>query len=121
MIHKDTLLFLDDLRNPSECIAYMTKRGYDKFLYTLEWEVVRNYSEFTNWIINNGLPNTISFDHDLGDSCNDGIDCAKWLVEYCMKQQLALPDYIVHSANPVGDENIKVYFESFTKTFSFRT
>ena len=119
MNHQDTLLFLDDLRNPSDCIEYMTKRGYAPSLYKFDWIVVRNYKEFTKWIIENGRPKIISFDHDLGDSINDGIDCAKWLVSYCIEQQIGLPEYIIHSANPIGAENIKTYFESFTKGFPF--
>jgi len=119
MNHQDKLLFLDDLRNPSDCIEYMTKRGYDNKLYTKEWEVVRNYKSFTNWIELNGLPALISFDHDLGEYDKEGIDCAKWLVAYCLEHQISLPEYIVHSANPVGAENIKAYFDSFVKEFPF--
>ena len=40
---------------------------------------------------------------------NTGLDCAKWLVEYCLDNNTKLPDYIVHSANPAGKENIEKY------------
>lgn len=80
-----------------------------------------------------GLPDAISFDHDLADSHytpeyfwdnyeeskkyqewnsknhteKTGMDCAKWLVDYCMDNKKMLPEIFVHSANPVGADNIK--------------
>jgi hypothetical protein len=38
-----------------------------------------------------------------------GYDCAKWLVEYCVEHGLKFPEYVVHSMNPVGKENILSY------------
>jgi hypothetical protein len=44
-----------------------------------------------------------------------GYDCAKWLVDYCIDNQANLPDYLVHSANPIGKKNIESYLENFKK------
>ena len=107
-------LFLDDVRNPN------------KFLKDVRtWIVARNYSEFTETIRRNGLPKFISFDHDLADEhytqhstdyrgCKEktGYHCALWLIEYCMSLSESLPEWQVHSMNPVGKMNIKLVLEA---------
>jgi hypothetical protein len=87
-------LFLDDERFPPE----------DGEL----WIIVRNYAEFLRCITIYGLPSFISFDHDLGEG-KDGYDCAKWLVEICMDCDVDIPDFYVHSQNPIGSGNINGY------------
>ena len=88
-------LFLDDERNPN------------RFLKDLKtWEVVRGYDDFTRIIRNRGLPGFISFDHDLSSKEKTGYDCAKWLIEYCQKTKKPLPNWQVHSLNPIGKVNI---------------
>ena len=126
-------LFLDDFRMPVDCSRYMQNPG----LYNLnQWVIVRNYDEFVKFIEKNGLPDMISFDHDLADEhySNDmysgtevynknyetftektGMDCAKWLVDYCMDKDQSLPEYIVHSMNPAGGKNIWEYLENYRK------
>jgi hypothetical protein len=112
------LLFLDDIRYPIEAYHY-TKQ--DIFLRK-DWYIVRNYEQFVNWILESGLPEIISFDHDLGDEHyldqnsqefveKTGYDCAKWLVEYCMDNNADLPKFYCHSMNPVGKENIESLFK----------
>jgi hypothetical protein len=44
-----------------------------------------------------------------------GLDCAKFLVEYCMSVGSLLPEYLVHSANPTGKQNIQAYLENAKK------
>lgn len=95
---KKVLLYLDDLRSAPE-----------KFV------LVKNYEEFTAFISQNGLPDFISFDHDLGLE-ESGFDCAKWLVNYCLDYQKKLPEFVVHSKNPVGKENIESLLNHFKKT-----
>lgn len=75
---------------------------------------VKNYNEFIDWISDNGLPDKISFDHDLGE-VKSGFDCAKWLVEYCIDNQNNIPNFVVHSANPVGAVNIRQLLLNATK------
>ena len=64
-------LFLDDVRQVMDTFHY-TKHP----VYTEDnWDVVRNYNEFCNYIQDNGVPALISFDHDLGGEIdNDNID-----------------------------------------------
>lgn len=88
-------MWLDDLRVP-----------------TTEYNWITNYNDFVTCITENGLPTSISFDHDLGTG-KSGYDCAKWLVEYCLDNDLDLPDYHVHSMNPVGKRNIEALLENF--------
>ena len=90
-------LYLDDVRNPK----------------TKGWTIVRNYEEFVKHIEENGLPEEISFDHDLGEDIKTGYDCAKWLCNYCWTNGIPIPTYNVHSANPVGRDNIIGILKSF--------
>lgn len=109
-------LFLDDLRMPIDAAVYAKSRGVNPAIYEEEWIIVRDYLQFTNWIAKNGLPELISFDHDLGEADErTGMDCAKWLVIYCLDNHCALPKWAVHSANPAGCDNIKGLFLSFEK------
>jgi hypothetical protein len=126
-------LWLDDIRNPFD------NEWKDKIFATPPYQIVwvKNYQEFTTWIRDNGLPGAISFDHDLADEHytpeeywydyevskayqesqnyqeKTGYDCAKWLVDYCMDNNLALPSYGVHSFNPVGADNIYYYLLNY--------
>ncbi len=84
---------------------------------------VRSYKEFVEYIENNGVPNHISFDHDLGWDLvtgekilslgtPTGYDCAKYLVD----NNLPMPDtWEVHSMNPVGKENIEFLLKSYKR------
>lgn len=127
-------LYLDDVRYPQHSHEYT---GRDIYL-SEPWKVVRSYKEFVNTILELGIPDSVSFDHDLGlEHYEDGnlayngeideidyskykeetgYDCAKWLVEYCMDNNIkTFPDYYVHSMNPVGAQNIISYIENFKK------
>jgi len=121
-------LFLDDIRQPEEAFTYTNNSLY----LNKKWLVVRSYDEFIKCVEENGVPHTVSFDHDLAyahytqekiipyDSYEEktGYHCAKWLIEYCMENQLQLPTGIlIHSMNPVGSENIRSVFVSFKKYF----
>jgi hypothetical protein len=91
-----------------------------------------------------GLPDSISFDHDLHEEHytpeyfwnnyieskkfqewkkqfykeKTGADCAKWLVNYCNNNKKELPCIYIHSANPVGVDFIKEELEKI-KTNEF--
>ena len=82
---------------------------------TLEsYQRVYNFDEFVKFIAEKGLPNFISFDHDLGEE-KTGYDCSKFLVDYCLDHNLKLPEFHVHSQNPVGKENIEKLLKNFNK------
>ncbi len=86
------------------------------------------------------MPDFISFDHDLGDehyeefwwSRNDrnpqqgkfrygamkektGYCAAKWLVKYCLDNNLKMCEYQAHTMNPIGKENIEKLLEAFKR------
>jgi hypothetical protein len=128
---KNNKLFLDDIRQPKDACYLVTN---PRIYWDDDWDVVKNYVEFCSWIKRNGLPSIVSFDHDLADihyevdfnDWNDntadqlgveetGLDCAKWLVEYCLDNGFDLPEYYVHSANPAGRKNIKAYLDNAKK------
>lgn len=112
-------LFLDDIRKPKH-IYWDT--------VDFSWRIARDYKEFVREIEENGMPEFISFDHDLADEHYSqqmykdpekynsyyttkfremtGYDCAKWLIDYCMTKKIKLPAFNVHSFNPVGAANI---------------
>lgn len=108
-----TLLWLDDLRNPAEWVSSKYKE-YDEIIWAT------NYDEFVNWINTNGLPDAISFDHDLGEEGENernGYTAAKFLVEYCIDHDMRLPACDCHSANPVGYDNIIGLLSNFEKSY----
>ena len=110
------ILWLDDMRNPRQYLS--AKKNTDTFIRNknfydglmnktnIDFVWVKSFDEFCNYIIKNGLPEFVSFDHDLGKGLPKGLDCAKWLVEYCRKHKINLPKFYVHSANPNGQREI---------------
>jgi len=123
-------LFLDDQRWPNKVTWVELPPG--------PWAIVRDYKAFVYHITKNGLPLFVTFDHDLAEEHyrpsmynkdgrysnyytdgtfkeKTGYDCAKWLCEYCLDNNLEFPEYQVHSMNPVGKQNIVQYIEHFKK------
>lgn len=124
-------LFLDDIRHPYDCINYRTKlMPESKAMYSQSaWVIVRDYEEFVKVITEKfemgEFPELMSFDHDLADSHYDpsmyghtgeypetfdektGNDCAKWFLDFCIENEMEMPNFIVHSMNPVGAERIQ--------------
>lgn len=119
-------LYLDDLRIPKDSIGFVPDT-MNQFYWSDDWTIVRNYWEFCNYIQKFGLPDFISFDHDLADEhyVNDinyddykektGYEAAKWLVDWCFDNKKSLPNFIVHSANTVGKLNIESYLNNAKK------
>jgi hypothetical protein len=118
-------LFLDDFRMPKDAFEYTKLQIY----LSVEWIVVRNYYAFITIIQNKGIPDALSFDHDLADehyvqqkvydqySEKTGYHCAEWLIYYCIDNKKELPATIlIHSMNPAGSLNIKSLFDSYYKS-----
>lgn len=107
------LIWLDDRRNPFQ--ADWLKRYAAEYTYG-DGEVVwvKNYNEFIDEIITHGLPDKISFDHDLGEG-KSGMDCVKWLINWCMDKHEDLPEWSIHSSNPVGSENMDSMLTNYIK------
>lgn len=135
-----TLLWLDDIRDPMDntWLSWMMEAGINSSEFEITW--VKSYDAFTKWIIKNGLPSLICFDHDLGEDVAksrvskgmskrqartlkretlSGFDCTKWLIEFCLNHNVNPPEYKIQSANPVGAENIKGLIENFKRNVKF--
>jgi hypothetical protein len=126
-------LFLDDIRNP-ETLFY-GQAGKEWILNPLyvnnsEWNVVRSFDEFVDFIEENGLPDLISFDHDLDWEAylpqnqeetidygqmqvKTGYHAVEWLIDYCAKRKLKFPDYKVHSMNISGKKNMEEIIKEY--------
>ena len=140
----DTLLWLDDIRDPLEGDWLVFSPIPQPFKVT--W--VKDYNGFVKWITDNGLPDGICFDHDLSDfqafyngypdrleadleeaktqgklhlwneqleQEKTGLDCCKWLIDYCIDNDKELPKWNCQSANPVGKENMNALLNNFRK------
>jgi hypothetical protein len=113
-------LFLDDNRKPYDVFRITIDPIYEN---NNEWIIVKSYEEFVDTILESGLPEIISLDHDLSQNhylpefqCNinydnieykTGYDAAVWLIGYCRINNIELPKVKVHSANPEGKINIE--------------
>lgn len=126
-------LFLDD-----DARRIPTKLSWCK-LPDVPWTFVRSYDEFVKIIEERGLPEIISFDHDLADrhyqlffealakgknfeynKCKEktGFHCVKWLIEYCMDNNKPVPKYYCHTQNTIGKENMISYIESYENSIN---
>jgi hypothetical protein len=96
-------MYLDDIRTPA---------------VPEDWIIVRSSQQAIEYVQQYGMPASASFDHDLGGEDTTMI-FLKWLVEMDMHEPYKfIPKdfcYTVHSANPVGKENIKGYLNSYIK------
>jgi hypothetical protein len=133
------LIWLDDYRDPSSDDGKKFVFKYANFFIDYPDNIVwvKNYNEFVEEITKNGLPHQISFDHDLADEhyapesrYNDyeawaggqdfkektGMDCAHWLIDYCLDNKETLPMCTVHSQNPSGAININSLLTSFIRS-----
>ena len=104
-------LFVDDLRSVVDV--------YDVSC-SAKFSVVRDIDDAKNWIIANGIPEFISFDHDLDHVGHDttGYALAKWIVDQVLDGTMQFPKnfrYQVHSANPVGRANIIAILDNFLR------
>lgn len=134
-------LFLDDLRRPKDAYissACPSKKGLIEDLTSLEkksgidnndWVIVRSYKEFVDVVEERGLPDAVSFDHDLDYEhikhyynvtkdtgvieygnlkIKTGKHCATFLIDKCRElSPEKLPKFYVHSANYQGSVEIR--------------
>lgn len=118
-------LFLDDVRMPEQVSLY-AEVGLRDMYRQVKWDIVRNYDEFVKYISDKGLPDYISFDHDLAEIHYDpstwvegfeydektGYDCAKWLLEQPGILDNKILTIFCHSQNPVGKTKILNLFKN---------
>lgn len=118
------LILIDDERN-FEDIKWI---GYNNVSEVI---VLRTFKQFKDYVNNLSTikDSFFTFDHDLQDFYNKpysdrlyeytGLDCAKYLIEAIMdRPELDIKDlnYVTHTMNPVGRENIESYIESYKKS-----
>ena len=74
-------LYLDDIRIPQ----------------TEGWDIVRSYDDFVNWIEMNGLPDVVSFDHDLCHKIDESLHDPNIIStdNFRIVEQFAPYDYII--------------------------
>jgi hypothetical protein len=126
-------LFLDDIFTPTQIAELPNISVKDKTRYrTYNWKIIKTYEDFIKIITENGLPDIVSFDHDLHEehwefifndenwdkidseinidydifSTKTGYHAAEWLIEFCSLNSLNIPICLVHSQNPIGRKNI---------------
>lgn len=83
-------LFVDDVREPPAS----------------EWIVARTYQEAIDFL-QTGFVKILSLDHDLGTR-ETGYDIAKWIETRVATEDFVPPEIQIHSANPVGRQNIEL-------------
>lgn len=128
-------LFLDDdnQRTPYKVSSWFPKEYIAEWNQNL-WERVWNYDQFVKIIKCKGLPERVSFDHDLADEHyavqggttnynkfaeKTGYHCMQWMIDYIIDNNLEPPKVFVHSMNPVGRENIAALFNNFLKHYQW--
>jgi hypothetical protein len=133
-------LFLDDIRFPKDAWIYPRRDDKKQIISgkSLEmisgipngnWDIVRSYKEFVAYIEKNGIPDVITFDHDLHPehmnyyhvitsktgiinyqdiAIETGKHCAEYLIDkWNQSGRIKTPTCYVHSANQWGAKNIK--------------
>lgn len=128
-------IYLDDTRIPGKSWIHVS--SYDEFVNEVlkhNLEDIEEISfdhdlgdnaitEFFNSVYQNENP---TFNYDNLQDEKTGMHCAKYFVDNLILSQInnnpdllkKLPRINVHSANPVGKQNIISYFESFYKAFN---
>lgn len=108
MENKPTAILLDDERQVDFIKVKVNTNNY-------EWIVIRNYFEFVNYIDENyNNIALVAFDHDIDSFDESGMewtgrDAARYLIDKCQDPDntgLNFPDFLVHSMNNIGRQNI---------------
>lgn len=118
-------LFLDDTHGPKD--LWGSTKNPDYAVYN--WVIVKDYDEFVAYIEEKGIPNQVSFDHNLDEEHEEsvgkrkipydkfvhktGYDCILWLIGYCIDNQLTLPKCKVHCKPGSGKNNIEEVIAKF--------
>lgn len=95
----NTKLWIDDCRNPPND----------------SWIIARTSKQAMDSIKHFGIPNVISFDHDLGGD-DTAMNVVHFIVNEWLNNTINIPknfEYFVHSANPVGADNIRGLMNNF--------
>lgn len=131
-------LFLDDFRNPDDGSMLYCRECVD--YPEMKWEIARNYDEFKTLIDEKGIPDFISYDHDLYDEHYDvsmwygldqynkvaqgfkhptGLECTQYLLDKLGNQYH--PPYRAHTRNPAGKTRIDSLISMHNLEVAFNT
>ena len=123
------MIWLDDVRgHDSKKFKDFYNQVYNRY-GTADMPIqildAKDYAQFIDRIgyVNehSALENTIiSFDHDLGCDASgnileSGADCLKYLINFCLDNNLRLPECLIHTSNPVGKLNMESIIKSSNK------
>jgi len=128
-------LFLDDdpKRTPCKVGEWMPEQVKPLYCEKL-WVRVWDYKSFVATIERKGIPEIVSFDHDLADEHyqalgtpsnqhvfteKTGLDCMKWMINYITDHKVKPPFVMVHSMNPDGRINIVSWYNNFLKHYKW--
>ena len=111
-----TVIFLDDERSPSQV-------KWVDYGINPEFKCFTSYPSFVDsviWHIENNKEILVSFDHDIQQEDWDGNEvtgyhCLQIIVRECFNRKLPLPDCVFHTKNPIGKENMEVYYQNALK------
>lgn len=131
---KKILLWLDDVRDPQKC-GILEKYGIDPNSVDIRW--AKSYDDFVWYINEDDYADIVCFDHDLGKdveikereenglskrqarkrkkNIKNGLDCAKYFINFLHVSKAPIPKIIVHSMNPVGKKRIEDEINDFIK------
>lgn len=108
-------IFLDDERTPD----FLRRFGFAESEYS-GMVVVRNSQEMINTVKVCGMPEFISFDHDLGGEDTSRV-FIKWLLDELLDGRITtIPKgfgFFVHSQNPIGAKWILDTMNDLIKEF----
>tara|TARA_R110000765_G_scaffold64579_6_gene125510 strand:+ start:398 stop:1045 length:648 start_codon:yes stop_codon:yes gene_type:complete len=142
LIKIKTLLWLDDIRDPhkddwlnfspiEQPYKVVWVKNYEEFMHHLVMKGLpegicfdHDLSDFQSFVGSNlgWLSQQEETCAEEGLACHTtekykkertGMDCARWLVDYCIQFDQELPKYNIQSANPVGKENINSLLSNF--------
>lgn len=100
-------LFLDDERMPADWMLEQT-----------DCMIARTVEEAEEIILEYGLPDIVSLDHDLGKDQQTGYDFVKWLIEKDLDGALnisVISKFYVHSQNCVGADNMLKLWHNYNE------
>lgn len=127
-MNKKYLLFIDDER------SFTDKFVVDNYshLYPKDIEVytARTAQQAIQIVEKLGMCSFVSYDHDLGILANlldkdENIEYyvdhtvmtfLKWLSKTYWHPGMPIPEYAIHSANPIGRANIKAFMDSWARS-----
>jgi hypothetical protein len=95
-------VFLDDMR-PGPAHLNPDMSGEMTSPEWFNWVVCRSVGQ-VQVLLQKGMVNDLSLDHDLGPNMPTGYDLCKWMLENGLWPH---GDITIHSQNPVGAKNMK--------------